>query len=79
MPTKTNYSAPLPSAPFRFATLTSTARWGGGQNKTPTINRKRKVPNLFQDLTETDIGVDNPVAEQALELLDQISEFRSGR
>src|ERR1035441_9495150 len=42
---------PLPSAPFRFATLTSTTRWGGGQNKTPTTNRKRKVPNLFQDLT----------------------------
>ena len=51
MPTKINRSAPLPSAPFRFATLTSTTRWGGGQNKTPTTSRKRKVPNLFQDLT----------------------------
>jgi len=51
MPTKIDRSAPLPSAPFRFATLTSTTRWGGGQNKTPTTNSKRKVPNLFQDLT----------------------------
>ena len=51
MPTKIDRSAPLPSAAFRFATLTSTTRWGGGQNKTPTTNRKRKVPNLFQDLT----------------------------
>ena len=53
MTTKTDRSAPLPSAPFRFATLTSTTRRGGGQNKTPTTNRKRKVPNLFQDLTAT--------------------------
>ena len=51
MATKNDHSAPLPSAPFRFATLTSTTRWGGGQNKTLTTNRKRKVPNLFQDLT----------------------------
>src|ERR1039457_1144875 len=51
MPTQTECSAPLPSAPFRFATLTSTPRWGGGQSKTPTTNNKRKVPNLFQDLT----------------------------
>ena len=51
MLTKIDRSAPLPSAAFRFATLTSTTRWGGEQNKTPTTNRKRKVPNLFQDLT----------------------------
>src|ERR1039458_6025725 len=51
MATKNAHSPPLPSAPFRFATLTSTTRWGGGQNKTLTTNRKRKVPNLFQDLT----------------------------
>jgi len=51
MPTKIDRSAPLPSAPFRFATLTSTTRWGGGQNQTPTTQSKRKVPNLFQDLT----------------------------
>jgi len=56
MATKNDHSAPLPSAPFRFATLTSTTRWGGGQNKTLTTNRKRKVPNLFQDLTRGEGG-----------------------
>jgi len=35
-----------PSAPFRFATLTSTARWGGGAKK-PVNNQQRNKSTKF--------------------------------
>jgi hypothetical protein len=47
-----NFS-PSPSAPFRFATLTSTARWEREKGNKTTTNIVSKVPNLFQDLTVT--------------------------
>jgi len=46
MPAAFNRSAPLPSAPFRFATLTSTARWGGGgreNRQQPTTKEKYQI------------------------------------
>ena len=57
MATKIDRSAPPPpqrSVPVRYAHL-HYALGRGGQNKTPTTNRKRKVPNLFQDLTNAGI------------------------
>ena len=42
---------PSPSAPFRFASLTSTARWQRGEGNQNNTNRVPEVPNLFQDLT----------------------------
>jgi hypothetical protein len=43
---------PQRSVPVRYAHLHYAL--GREQNKTPTTNRKRKVPNLFQDLTWKD-------------------------
>ena len=34
---------PLPSAPFRFATLTSTARWGGGKDTRNNQHQKQST------------------------------------
>src|SRR5882724_4190686 len=43
----------FPSAPFRFATLTSTTRWGRkGKRKQQQPTTREKVPNWFQDLTD---------------------------
>lgn len=66
MPTEINRAAPHPSAPFRFATRTSTERWGAAQRNAPTTNITRKSANLFQDLTSLAVALLLLIAPRAV-------------